>query len=96
LNHHKTIKEIYRNIRVCITKRDITLVAARVGTGAEPKLPEASIAREPAAFTPPKVLLFSVPNPTTDTTPNSLTLATVIRRTKFKIRGRYCYGFIYT
>jgi hypothetical protein len=73
LNHHKTIKEIYRNIRVCITKRDITLVAARVGTGAEPKLPEASIARE---------LLLRLPksgfstNPTTDTTPNSLTLAT--------------------
>jgi hypothetical protein len=59
LNHHKTIKEIYRNIRVCITKRDITLVAARVGTGAEPKLPEASIAREPLLYAP-KENVFAV------------------------------------
>jgi hypothetical protein len=81
LNHHKTIKEIYRNIRVCITKRD-TLVAARVGTGAEPKLPEASIAREPAAFTPPKVV-FAVPNPT-DTTPNSLLATSLLEEPNLK------------
>jgi hypothetical protein len=33
-------------------------LVAHEGTGAEPKLPEASIAREPAAFTPPKVAVI--------------------------------------